>query len=242
VTSMSGRAGDARRELAAIERSPQDAEAGAWDLERFIAEAWACAAEGATSQAISILRDAAADESERGRSAWEVMLLQVATQFGDHTTAARLTELAGLVQGPRAPACRGSRCRTCGGKRGRTRRCVTPIRGIRRSHRRHRPAAGRRMSRGPDSCVAGRGNAAVVHCASARDHNACRTRVVEQGSRRPAHDVGPLRRRAPLPRLSTGRSQQPRRADLHSARALSNGGEVERQPALRRILKRTKLR
>ncbi len=82
----------------------QDAEAGAWNLERFIAEAWTCAAEGATSQAISILRDAAATESERGRPAWEVMLLQTATQFGDHTTAARLAELTGVVQGPRAPA------------------------------------------------------------------------------------------------------------------------------------------
>lgn len=104
VTAMAGRAVDARREIAAIERSPQDAEAGAWDLERFIAEAWTCAAEGGMSQAISILRDAAANESERGRPAWEVMLLQTATQFGDHTTAARLAELASLVQGPRALA------------------------------------------------------------------------------------------------------------------------------------------
>jgi DNA-binding NarL/FixJ family response regulator len=104
VTGMAGRAVDARREFAAIERSPQDAEAGAWDLERFIAEAWTCAAEGATSQAISILRDAAANESQRGRAAWEVVLLQTATQFGDHTTAARLADLTGHVQGPRAAA------------------------------------------------------------------------------------------------------------------------------------------
>ena len=104
VTGMAGRAVDARREFAAIEWSAQDAEAGVWDLERFIAEAWTCAAEGATSQAISIVRDAAAKESERGRSAWEVVLLQTATQFGDHTTAARLAELADQVQGPRAPA------------------------------------------------------------------------------------------------------------------------------------------
>jgi DNA-binding CsgD family transcriptional regulator len=101
---MAGRAADARREIAAIERSPQDAEAGAWDLERFIAEAWRYAAEDATSQAISILRGAAAKECERGRPAWEVMLLQTATQFGDHTTAPRLAELTGVVQGPRAPA------------------------------------------------------------------------------------------------------------------------------------------
>jgi DNA-binding NarL/FixJ family response regulator len=104
VTGMAGSAVDARRELSGIERSPQDAEAGAWDLERIIAEAWTCAAEGATSQAISMLREAAADESERGRPAWEVMLLQTATQFGDHSTADRLAELAVEVQGPRAPA------------------------------------------------------------------------------------------------------------------------------------------
>jgi DNA-binding CsgD family transcriptional regulator len=103
VTGMSGRAVEARREFAAIEWSAQD-EAGVWDIERFIAEAWTCAAESATSQAISILRDAAAKESERGRPAWEVMLLQTATQFGDATTAARLAELAGDVQGPRAAA------------------------------------------------------------------------------------------------------------------------------------------
>ena len=41
---------------------------------------------------------------ERGRPAWEVVLLQTATQFGDHTTAARLAELEDQVQGPRAPA------------------------------------------------------------------------------------------------------------------------------------------
>jgi DNA-binding CsgD family transcriptional regulator len=104
VTAMAGRAADARREIAAIERSPQDAEAGAWDLERFIAEAWTYAAEDAIFQATSILRGAAAKECDRGRPAWEVMLLQTATQFGDHTTAPRLAELTSVVQGSRAPA------------------------------------------------------------------------------------------------------------------------------------------
>ena len=102
VTGMAGRAADARRELAAHEWRAQDAETGVWDLERFLAEAWTCAAEGATSQAISITRDAAATESRLGRSAWEVLLLQTATQFGDHTTAARLAELAVHSRGPRA--------------------------------------------------------------------------------------------------------------------------------------------
>jgi DNA-binding CsgD family transcriptional regulator len=39
-----------------------------------------------------------------GRPAYEVCLLETATRFGDHTTARRLIELAGQVQGPRAAA------------------------------------------------------------------------------------------------------------------------------------------
>jgi DNA-binding NarL/FixJ family response regulator len=104
VTGMAGRAADARREFAAIEWWAQDSEACYWDSEKSLAQAWVCAAEGAVSQAISITRDAARKESELGRPAWEVLLLQTATQFGDHTTAPRLAELANLVQGPRAPA------------------------------------------------------------------------------------------------------------------------------------------
>ncbi len=118
VTGMAGRAVDARREFAAIEWSAQDSETGVWDLERFIAEAWTCAAEGAISQAISIVRDAAAKESERGRPAWEVVLLQTATQFGDHTTAARLAELADQVRGPRAPAAATHAAALAGGNGG----------------------------------------------------------------------------------------------------------------------------
>jgi DNA-binding NarL/FixJ family response regulator len=74
-----------------------------FDPYRSLAKAWVCAAEGAVSQAISIMRDAAKKETRLGRPAWEVVLLQTATQFGDHTTAARLAELIGQVQGPRAP-------------------------------------------------------------------------------------------------------------------------------------------
>ena len=104
VTAMVGRATDARREFDAIEWWAQEPDACMVDSERSIAEAWTCAAEGAVSQAISITRDAAARECELGRPAWEVVVLQTATQFGDHTTASRLAELADVVQGPRAPA------------------------------------------------------------------------------------------------------------------------------------------
>lgn len=104
VTAMAGHATDARRELDAIRWWADDPEACIFDPYRSIAEAWVCAAEGAVSQAISIMRDAATREADLDRPAWEVVLLQTATQFGDHTTAARLAELAANVQGPRAPA------------------------------------------------------------------------------------------------------------------------------------------
>jgi DNA-binding CsgD family transcriptional regulator len=104
VYGMSGRAADARREFATIERSGRDPDAHVWDSEELLAEAWACAAEGATSRAIAITRDAATKECLLDRPAREVCLLQTATQFGDRTTAGRLAELAERVQGPRAPA------------------------------------------------------------------------------------------------------------------------------------------
>jgi DNA-binding CsgD family transcriptional regulator len=104
AAAMAGMAGDARHEFGTIQSWDEDADACEWDPDKAIAQAWVCAAEGAMSQAISIVRDSATKESERGRPAWEVMLLQTATQFGDHTTADRLAELAVRVQGPRAPA------------------------------------------------------------------------------------------------------------------------------------------
>lgn len=104
VIAMAGQATDARREFKAIEWWAEDPDACMFDPYRSLAEAWVCAAEGVVSQAVSIMRDAAERECRLDRPAWEVVLLQTATQFGDHTTAARLAELAGQVQGPRAPA------------------------------------------------------------------------------------------------------------------------------------------
>ncbi len=104
VTAMAGFAAEARREFDDIVWWAQDSEARMFDPYRSLAQAWVCAAEGAVSQAVSIMRDAAAIELELDRPAWEVVLLQTATQFGDHTTAARLAELKSRVQGPRAPA------------------------------------------------------------------------------------------------------------------------------------------
>ncbi|SEH49336.1 regulatory protein, luxR family [Mycolicibacterium rutilum] len=104
VTAMLGRAQDARRELEALEWWARDPQACMFDPYRSLAEAWVCAAEGACSEAVSLMRRAAQREVELDRPAWQVVLLQTATQFGDHTTADRLAELAATVQGPRAPA------------------------------------------------------------------------------------------------------------------------------------------
>lgn len=104
VTGMAGDAVNARRAFEAIQWWDRDPEACQWDAEKSLALAWVCAAEGAVSQARTILRDAAAQEAERGRLGWETLLLQTATQCGDVTTAPRLTELASGVDGPRAGA------------------------------------------------------------------------------------------------------------------------------------------
>jgi DNA-binding CsgD family transcriptional regulator len=104
VTGMAGRATEARREFEAIEWWAQDADACVWDTDRSFAQAWMYATEDAVSQAISTVRDAAETELKLDRPAREVWLLQTATQFGDHTTAARLAQLARQVQGPRTPA------------------------------------------------------------------------------------------------------------------------------------------
>ena len=104
VAAMAGKAADARRHFTPILQWDADPDAQGWLSEKSLAEAWVCAAEGAVSQAISVARDAAERDRRLGRPAWEALLLQTATQFGDPTTAPRLAELAAQIQGPRAPA------------------------------------------------------------------------------------------------------------------------------------------
>ncbi|PBC35513.1 helix-turn-helix transcriptional regulator [Rhodococcus sp. ACS1] len=72
--------------------------------EYLLTEAWVCAAAGSTSQAIALAHQGAAHAAAHGQHAREVMCLQTATRFGDPTSADRLHELAGQVDGPRAPA------------------------------------------------------------------------------------------------------------------------------------------
>lgn len=72
------------------------------DHEFELARAWMAACQGAVSEAIGLALAAAGMTRANGQFAAEVVCLQAAAQFGDHTGAARLGELAGLVDGPRA--------------------------------------------------------------------------------------------------------------------------------------------
>jgi DNA-binding CsgD family transcriptional regulator len=72
------------------------------DHEESLARAWLAAGQGAVSEAISISLSAAERSRDTGRFAAEVVCLQTATQFGDHSGALRLKELESIVEGPRA--------------------------------------------------------------------------------------------------------------------------------------------
>ena len=66
-----------------------------------LAHAWVAACQGAVSEAISLALAAAETTRSNGQFAAEVVCLQTATQFGEHSGATRLRELAALVEGPR---------------------------------------------------------------------------------------------------------------------------------------------
>ncbi len=73
----------------------------ALDEEQSIARAWVAASHGVVSEAIAELCSAADSARAVGRFAAEVLCLQTATQFGDRTSAHRLSELESIVEGPR---------------------------------------------------------------------------------------------------------------------------------------------
>lgn len=75
-----------------------------WEPHRRLAEAWVDAGDGSLTAARQQAREAADMLRGQGRPAREVWCLQTATQFGDTTTASRLTQLAAEVQGPRVTA------------------------------------------------------------------------------------------------------------------------------------------
>jgi len=72
------------------------------DYEYGLARAWVAACRGAVSEAIMVALSAAENARANGQFAAEVMCLQTATQFGDHSTSSRLRELEAIVEGPRA--------------------------------------------------------------------------------------------------------------------------------------------
>jgi len=69
---------------------------------RLRAAAWVAAARGRVTEAIALANEGAEVARSRGQWAREVMCLQTALGFGDRTGGARLAELAGQVDGPRA--------------------------------------------------------------------------------------------------------------------------------------------
>jgi DNA-binding NarL/FixJ family response regulator len=71
------------------------------DYERSLARAWVAAGQGAVSEAITVLLSAAERASAKGQFAAEVVCLQTAAQFGDHSGLLRLRELEAIVEGPR---------------------------------------------------------------------------------------------------------------------------------------------
>jgi DNA-binding CsgD family transcriptional regulator len=72
------------------------------DYEYGLAHAWVSATQGAVTEAIRASLSAAETARNNGQFAAEVYCRQTAAQFGDHSSAPRLAELANQVEGPRA--------------------------------------------------------------------------------------------------------------------------------------------
>ncbi|HTF52176.1 MAG TPA: LuxR C-terminal-related transcriptional regulator [Pseudonocardia sp.] len=106
VAQAFGMAGIPRLAREALARAEQARHPGVrcMDPELILAGAWVAAAEGGTGQAIERALRAAELAGESGQFAVEVVARHAAVCFGDTGQAARLTELAGQVDGPRAPA------------------------------------------------------------------------------------------------------------------------------------------
>jgi DNA-binding CsgD family transcriptional regulator len=99
--ALRGMGDEATSALAALEKLRHPS----WrclDYQRAIAHAWVAGGQGAVGEAITLSLSAAETAGANGQFAAEVICLQTATQFGDHSGAARLRELAAVVEGPRA--------------------------------------------------------------------------------------------------------------------------------------------
>jgi DNA-binding CsgD family transcriptional regulator len=97
--AVSGSTDEAAAALAALDKVQRPFRS--LDYEFSLARAWVAAGEGAVSEAIAVVLSAAQSAADKGQFAAEVMCLQTATQFGDRSSAPRLRELEGIVEGPR---------------------------------------------------------------------------------------------------------------------------------------------
>ncbi|PBC35511.1 helix-turn-helix transcriptional regulator [Rhodococcus sp. ACS1] len=108
AVAMSGDAVAAERELSALDAVIREYRASntlhVVQPEIILARAWVVAAQGAVSEAVVLAHEAADIARAAGQLAHEVFALHTAVCFGDRTVAQRLTELAAVVDGPRAPA------------------------------------------------------------------------------------------------------------------------------------------
>ncbi|MGH3632828.1 MAG: LuxR C-terminal-related transcriptional regulator [Mycobacterium sp.] len=103
-TEALAQAGDVDAALEALSRMQRNRHSAHAHLESdsMLAAAWVAAARGRTSEARSLAHTGAEFARTHGQHAREVVCLQAAIQFGDYQHASRLTELASLVEGPRA--------------------------------------------------------------------------------------------------------------------------------------------
>jgi DNA-binding CsgD family transcriptional regulator len=99
VLAMCGSTVEAAAALAALDKLRRPFRL--LDYERSLARAWVAAGQGAVSEAIAVLLSAAQRAAAKGQFAAEVVCLQTATQFGDHSNALRLHDLEAIVEGPR---------------------------------------------------------------------------------------------------------------------------------------------
>jgi DNA-binding CsgD family transcriptional regulator len=99
--AMAGQVSEAERALAELVENRHPAFAFL-EPELMLARAWVTAAEGALSQALVLVRQAADLAADAGQLAYEVLAMQTAVGFGDRGAADRLATLATKVDGPRA--------------------------------------------------------------------------------------------------------------------------------------------
>lgn len=98
--AIGGCADDAAAQLGDVEAGRNPARRFI-DYERQIARAWIAACRNDTTDAVRIALSSAEKACDNGQFAVEVLCRQLATQFGDITSASRLQELEELAEGPR---------------------------------------------------------------------------------------------------------------------------------------------